>query len=47
MPLIHPDLAASLATSGHFPATGTVQVETVTVELAGVELGERFLQEVC
>ena len=30
MPLIHADLAAALTTSGHFGATGTVQVKTVT-----------------
>ena len=30
MSLIHPDLAASLAASGHFPSTGAVQVKTVT-----------------
>ena len=30
MVLIHPDLTASLKTSGHFGATGTVQVKTVT-----------------
>jgi hypothetical protein len=30
MTIIHPGLTASLTTSGHFPATGTVQVKTVT-----------------
>ena len=30
MVLIHPDLMTSLTASGHFGATGTVQVKTVT-----------------
>ncbi len=30
MPLVHPGLTAALTTSGHFGATGTVQVKTVT-----------------
>ena len=30
MVLIHPSLTASLKASSHFPATGTVQVKTVT-----------------
>lgn len=31
MTLIHPDLAAALTTSGHFPSTGTVQVKTIAL----------------
>ena len=30
MALIHPDLMTALTTSGHFGATGTVQVKTIT-----------------
>lgn len=30
MTLIHPGLTEALTASGHFPATGTVQVKTVT-----------------